>query len=135
MNQNATISHKIVLPSEPQVRSSALLVRAYFAHGWNRAWTIAENECRDVKRLERITKRAIRANLAFKVDVGSSLQPDCSARSLAIKVVNAAEHAKKRGEDRCPYCQTVWESSIDFKERHDLECPLPQARQVLNSRI
>lgn len=41
---------------------------AYFASGWNRKWTIAENECRDVKRWERITKRAIRANLAFKVE-------------------------------------------------------------------
>lgn len=45
---------------------------AFFARGWNRAWTIAQMECRDLKRWERITKRAIKANLRFRVQAQSA---------------------------------------------------------------
>jgi hypothetical protein len=54
-------------------------------------------------------------------------------RKMAVQVVNAAEYARKRGEGWCPYCHTVWVSSINYTERHGDGCPLPMARSVLNS--
>lgn len=53
-------------------------------------------------------------------------------KKLAEAVVRSADESKKRGDDRCPFCQTVWESSIDHKEWHAEDCLLPVAQRALS---
>jgi hypothetical protein len=53
-------------------------------------------------------------------------------KKLADAVVRSADESKCRGDDRCPFCQTVWVSSIDYKEHHAKDCLLLAAQRALD---